>query len=122
QEGASVTKSPDARTKISSSVAYTGVVCAGRLLMSAASHKYRRFALVDCRRPGRGLPVVLEGGPLDGVAETVPLLAAGIMAVNTWPDGTDGELDYFYPLPKPDRRRRIKGRVVCRFSRRAVRA
>jgi hypothetical protein len=65
--------------------------------MSAASHKYNRFALVDCRRSGRGLPVVLEGGPQDGTEETIPLLSAGVLAVNTWPDGDDGDFDYFNP-------------------------
>ena len=36
---------------------------------------------MECRRAGRGLPVLLEGGPLDGVEETIPMLAAGVMAL-----------------------------------------
>ena len=89
------------------------------LLMIAAAHKYKCFAIVDCRRSGRGLPVRLEGGPLDGALETIPLLSAGVMACRTWPDGDDGGLDYFYSRTK---RRDADGRVVCRYGGKGVRA
>ena len=65
------------------------------------------------------MPVLLEGGPLDGLEETIPLSAAGVMACRTWPDGDDGEFDYFYPRT---RHRTATGRVICRFSGRRVRA
>jgi hypothetical protein len=88
----------------------------------AAAHKYKRWALVHCRRPGQGLPVLIQGGPLDGVEETIPLSAEGVMACQTWPHGDDGEFDYFYALPPPAWRRRAGGRVIYRFSGRRVRA
>jgi hypothetical protein len=87
--------------------------------MSAADHKYKRWALVQCRRVGNGLPVLLQGGPLDGLEETIPLSADGVVTCRTWPDGDDGEFDYFYPRT---RRRTASGRVICRFSGRRVRA
>jgi hypothetical protein len=90
--------------------------------MSAANHKYKRWALVQCRRVGNGLPVLLQGGPLDGLEETIPLSADGVVTCRTWPDGDDGEFDYFYPLPAPRFRRKVRGRVICRFSGRRVRA
>ena len=87
--------------------------------MSAAQFKYKRFCLTECRRAGKGLPVLLQGGPLDGLEETIPLLSAGVLACRTWPDGDDGEFDYFYPRT---RYRTETGRVICRFSGRRVRA
>jgi hypothetical protein len=91
--------------------------------MSAAQFRYKRWALMPLPRPdGRGIPVLLQGGPLDGLEEMLPPYSDGVMSCQTWPDGGDGELDYFYPLPEPRRRRRIGGRIICRFSRRKVRA
>jgi hypothetical protein len=87
--------------------------------MSAASYKYKRFCIVECRRVGRGLPVLLEGGPLDGTEENIPALSAGVLACRTWPDGEDGEYDYFYARTK---RRDAAGRIICRLSGRRVRA
>jgi hypothetical protein len=87
--------------------------------MSAASHKYKRFCLTECRRSGYGLPVLLQGGPLDGLEETIPLLSAGVMCCRSWPDGDDGQYDYFYPRTPY---RTASGRVICRFSGRGVRA
>jgi hypothetical protein len=86
--------------------------------MNSASHKYKRFVIMDCRRAGRGVPVLLEGGPLDGVEETIPMLAAGVLVCRTWPGGDDGEFDYLYCRTG----RRSDGRLICRFSGRRVRA
>src|SRR5262245_27672300 len=120
QAGASVTKSPLALTRMSSSVANTGVVCAGRLDMSAASHKYRRFCLVDPRAAHEvGIAAVLEGIPCDGQEVKMPRLCQGVMAVNTRPDGLDGRLDYFCPRTA---RRDRRGRIIRRYSGAAVRA
>jgi hypothetical protein len=87
--------------------------------MSAPQFKYTRWALVQCRRVGDGLPVLLQGGPLDGLEDTIPLSADGIITCCVWPDGDDGEFDYFYPRT---RYRTTSGRVICRFSGRRVRA
>jgi hypothetical protein len=87
--------------------------------MSAAQFKYKRFATVPCRRATNGVNVLLEGGPLDGLEERIPLSAGGVMACCVWPDGDDGEFDYFYPRTG---RRTASGRVICRFSGRRVRA
>jgi hypothetical protein len=88
--------------------------------MSAASYKYRRFCLVDPRAAHQaGIAAVLEGGPCDGQEVKIPLLCQGVMAVNTWPDGLDGRLDYFYP--RTARRDRC-GRIICRYGGAAVRA
>ena len=66
-----------------------------------------------------GLDAVLEGGPWTGSRETMPRLCHGVMTCRTWPDGDDGEFDYFYPRTK---RRDSAGRIICRFSGRKVRA
>ena len=87
--------------------------------MIAAAHKYKRFAIVDCRRSGNGVPVRLEGGPLDGIDETIPLLSAGVMACCTWPDGADGERDHFYTRTKT---KTAAGRWICRYNGWRVRA
>jgi hypothetical protein len=68
---------------------------------------------------GNGLPVLLEGGPLHGLEETILLLADGVICCQTWLDGEDGEFDYFYPKT---RRRGPGGQVICRFSGRKVQA
>jgi hypothetical protein len=88
--------------------------------MSAASYKYRRFCLVDPRVGHEaGIPAVLEGGPCDGQEVKMPRLCQGVMTVCTWPDGLDGDRDYFYPRTAPRDRR---GRIICRYSGAAVRA
>lgn len=71
------------------------------------------FAVSDIRRAGRGLPVYLEGGPLDGSEEEVSLSCAGVMASRSVPDGCGAErvVDYWY-----ERTRTKRGdRFVCRY-------
>jgi hypothetical protein len=84
---------------------------------NAAAHKFKTFAIMD-RRHGKGVPVILEGGPLDGLEETMPMLAAGLLAVQSWPHGDDGGTDYFYCRT---RQRDPARRVICRFTGRRVR-
>jgi hypothetical protein len=76
---------------------------------------FQVFAVTEIRRAGRGLPVYLEGGPLDGVEEELPLLGAGVIASRDVPDGCGSSrtVDYFY---RRSRVRRLDGRVVCRYD------
>jgi hypothetical protein len=76
------------------------------------------FAVTDIRRArvaGKGLEIVLEGGPLDGVEEEIPLLGAGVMASRMAPDGCGSErmVDYWYERTK---RKTRDGRLVCRYG------
>jgi hypothetical protein len=44
------------------------------------------WALADIRRTGKGLPVVLEGRPLDGDEAEIPLLGDGVLVSHRMPD------------------------------------
>ncbi len=71
--------------------------------------------MTDIRRAGKGLPVYLEGGPLDGSESELPLLGAGVIASRDVADGCGASqtVDYWYR--RTDRRRR-DGRLVCRYD------
>jgi hypothetical protein len=86
-------------------------------MATPAAHKFKRFAIVDCKRAAGGIQVVLDGGPLDGVEERMPLSASGVMACSTWPDDLDRD-DHFYVRTRERRR----GRLVCRYNGRRRRA
>ena len=79
------------------------------------------FAVTEIRRAGKGLPVYLDGGPLDGSEEEIPLGGAGVIAARAVPDGCGAErvVDYVYLRTKT---KRPDGRVVCRYSGGRVRA
>jgi hypothetical protein len=70
------------------------------------------FAVTEIRRAGKGLPVYLDGGSLDGSEEEIPLGGAGVIAARAVPDGCGAErvVDYFYEWTT----RKRNGRVVCR--------
>jgi hypothetical protein len=79
------------------------------------------FTVTEIRRTGKGLAVYLDGGPLDGALEEIPLLGAGVIASRAVPDGCGAErvVDYFYRRTKT---KRPDGRVVCRYGGGRVRA
>jgi hypothetical protein len=73
------------------------------------------WAVTEIRRAGKGLAVYLDGGPLDGTEEEIPLLGAGVIASRVMPDGCGAErtVDYFYART---RAKRPDGRIVCRYN------
>lgn len=72
------------------------------------------YAVTEIRRAGKGLPVYLEGGPLDGSEREIPLLGIGIIASRDVADGCGAvrTADYWYR--RTDRKR--GGRFVCRYD------
>ena len=62
QDGAKVTKSPLALTRMSSSVAYTGEVVQGDCSCRSCQYKYKRFAIMECRQR-QGSAGALPGRP-----------------------------------------------------------
>jgi hypothetical protein len=68
-----------------------------------------------------GLAVYLDGGPLDGSEEEIPLGGAGVITSRAMPDGCGAEriVDYVNLRTKT---KRPAGRVVCRYSGGRVRA
>jgi hypothetical protein len=83
-------------------------------------HKFATFALVDCKRAKGGVAVYLDGGPLDGAEETIPLSASGVITSRDVPDGCGSvaTVDYFYTRTTAFR----GSRVVCRYNGRRRRA
>jgi hypothetical protein len=79
------------------------------------------WAVTEIRRAGKGLPVVFDGGPLDGQESELPLLGAGVIASRDVADGCGSSrtVDYWY---RRTRTRRPDGRLVCRYDGRRRRA
>ncbi len=60
------------------------------------------------------IPIVLIGGPVDGLEREAVANFDAILVFRCWPDtgAIDANVDYFYT---PTRQRKTDGRLICRY-------